>query len=69
MLEDLDLSAIAGERVRQGLALLLNLVEELQRENRAQCTFHAEGSAVFEAGLASSPWQLLDDTNTSFSLL
>jgi hypothetical protein len=33
MLEDLDLSAIADERVRQGMALLLNLVEELKREN------------------------------------
>jgi Transposase IS66 family len=33
MLEDLDLSAIADERVRQGMVLLLNLVEELKREN------------------------------------
>src|SRR5450759_844942 len=32
MLEDLDLSAIADERVRQGMVLLLNLVEELKRE-------------------------------------
>ena len=34
MLEDLDLSAIGDERVRQGFVLLLNLVEELKRENR-----------------------------------
>ena len=38
MLEDLDLSAvvstIADERIRQGFVLLLNLVEELKRENR-----------------------------------
>ena len=33
MLEDLDLSAIVDERVRQGMVLLLNLVEELKREN------------------------------------
>jgi hypothetical protein len=33
MLEDLDLSAIGDERIRQGFVLLLNLVEELKREN------------------------------------
>ena len=33
MLEDLDLSTIQDERIRQGFVLLLNLVEELKREN------------------------------------
>ena len=33
MLDDLDLSAIQDERIRQGFVLLLNLVEELKREN------------------------------------
>ncbi len=33
MLDDLDLSAIGDERVRQGFVLLLNLVEDLKREN------------------------------------
>jgi Transposase IS66 family len=33
VLDELDLSSIADERVRQGLLLLLNLVEELKREN------------------------------------
>jgi Transposase IS66 family len=32
-LEDLDLASIADERVRTGFVLLLNLVEELKREN------------------------------------
>src|SRR6266702_1802991 len=29
-----------------------------------QATFHAEKNAVYQAGLASSPWQHLDDTST-----
>lgn len=33
LLDELGLSAIGDERVRQGLVLLLNLVEELKREN------------------------------------
>lgn len=33
LLDDLDLSSIADERIRRGLLLLLNLVEELKREN------------------------------------
>ncbi len=33
ILEDLDLASIADERVRTGFVLLLNLVEELKREN------------------------------------
>jgi Transposase IS66 family len=33
MLDDLDLSTIQDERIRQGFVLLLNLVEELKREN------------------------------------
>jgi len=33
ILDDLDLSAIADERLRTGLVMLLNLVEELKREN------------------------------------
>jgi len=33
LLDELDLSSIADERIRQGLLLLLNLVEELKREN------------------------------------
>lgn len=35
LLDELDLSNIADERVRQALLLLLNLVEELKRENAA----------------------------------
>jgi Transposase IS66 family len=31
---------------------------------KAQEPFHAEKAAVIEAGLASTPWQHLDDTNT-----
>ena len=31
---------------------------------KAQSSFHAEKSAVYEAGLASTPWQHLDDTST-----
>jgi len=31
---------------------------------KAQEGFHAEKAAVFEAGLASSPWQHLDETST-----
>lgn len=30
----------------------------------AQDAFHAEAAAVYEAGLASSPWQQIDDTET-----
>src|SRR5437879_1204855 len=33
LLDDLDLASIADERVRRALLLLLNLVEELKREN------------------------------------
>ena len=33
LLEDLDLASIADERVRTGFVLLLNLVEDLKREN------------------------------------
>jgi len=33
LLDELDLSSIADERVRRALLLLLNLVEELKREN------------------------------------
>ncbi|HLC01931.1 MAG TPA: hypothetical protein VJK02_02755, partial [Anaerolineales bacterium] len=33
ILDDLDLSAIQDERVRQCIMLLLNLVEDLKREN------------------------------------
>src|SRR6266571_2649226 len=33
VLDELDLSSVADERVRQGLLVLLNLVEELKREN------------------------------------
>jgi len=35
LLDELDLASIADERVRQGLLLLLNLVEELKQENAA----------------------------------
>ena len=29
-----------------------------------QAAFHAEKDALYQAGLASSPWQHLDDTST-----
>ena len=36
ILDDLDLSAIEDERIRQCIVLLLNLVEQLKRENAEQ---------------------------------
>ncbi len=35
MLDDLDLSSIQDESIRQCIILLLNLMEELKQENRA----------------------------------
>ena len=35
MLEDLDLSSIQDEGIRQCIVMLLNLVEDLKQENRA----------------------------------